>query len=192
VLKRGAISKDGWGKDNYCSDFSSAFSIHAETADRVVSVGSNCTGRCVFRCTIIARGNARLACVTSRTRRLMRSQPRSLLSIARLNKARSRTACAFWRKDPNGPDVLRFQRWFLADQLASESGAPIGAEPAEQSAMYWPEAPRSMARIVIGAALVPLGQRVAAPLLQAGVLGTEAAPGTDRSAGSFRRDMRPV
>src|SRR5688572_7861831 len=33
----------------------------------------------------------------SRTRRLTRSQPRSLLSMAKLNIARSRTACTFWR-----------------------------------------------------------------------------------------------
>jgi hypothetical protein len=38
--------------------------------------------------------------VTSRTRRPTRSPPRSLLSIARLNMARPRTACSFWRWMP--------------------------------------------------------------------------------------------
>lgn len=40
-----------------CSAFRFAFSIRAATAALVGSVNSNCTGRRVFRCTTIPRGN---------------------------------------------------------------------------------------------------------------------------------------
>src|ERR1700712_4988693 len=51
----------------------------------------NCTGRCVLCCITTARDATCSPWHTSRTLRLTRSQPRSLLSIPRLNSASSRT-----------------------------------------------------------------------------------------------------
>jgi len=50
----------------------------------------DCTGRWIFCCMTVVRGATREPWQTSRTRNLVRSQARSLLSIARLNIARSR------------------------------------------------------------------------------------------------------
>jgi hypothetical protein len=60
------------------------------TLSRVCSVIPNCTGRCVFCCMTAARGATREPRQTSPTRSFVRSHARSLLSIARLNIARSR------------------------------------------------------------------------------------------------------
>src|SRR5580704_2996532 len=60
---------------------------------RVCSVISNWTGRPVLCWTIVARSLTWGPMAMSSTRRLTRSQPLSLLSIARLNIARSR----LWR-----------------------------------------------------------------------------------------------
>ena len=50
------------------SDLRAARLIQAATASRVVSVISNCTGRWVFCCMMIARADTRPPCDTSRTR----------------------------------------------------------------------------------------------------------------------------
>lgn len=57
---------------------------------RVCSVISNCTGLPVFRWITVPRSCIRLPTHTSLTRSRTRSQPRSLLSTARLKSARSR------------------------------------------------------------------------------------------------------
>lgn len=72
------------------------FSIHAVSDCRVCSVISNCTGQRVLCYMTMARGSAALPWATSKTRKLTKSQPRSLLSIARLNSAKSRACPASW------------------------------------------------------------------------------------------------
>jgi len=65
------------------------------TKDSLVCwVISNWTGRLVFCCNTIVRDITLVPCATSRTLSFTRSQPRSLLSIARLNKASSFVALA--------------------------------------------------------------------------------------------------
>jgi hypothetical protein len=64
--------------------------IHPITACRVGSVISNWTGRRVFCWSTSARVAMIWPWQTSRTRSCIKSQARSLLSIAKLNKARSR------------------------------------------------------------------------------------------------------
>jgi len=59
---------------------------------RVCSVISNCTGRWVFCCRTMALRATESSCAISCTRILTRSQARNLLSIAKLNNARSRMA----------------------------------------------------------------------------------------------------
>lgn len=59
-----------------------------------LSVSSNCTRRPVFRRGTVVRGRMRLPSSTSSTRSATRSQPRSLLWMARLNRARSRSRSA--------------------------------------------------------------------------------------------------
>jgi len=59
-----------------------------------------------------------------------RSQPRSLLSMARLNNARSRPAPLKLEPNADCPDLLRFQRAFLANQLAL---VPWASRKAHQS-----------------------------------------------------------
>jgi hypothetical protein len=68
--------------------------IHTSVLALVRSVISNCTGRCVFCCMIVARADTRKPRQTSDTRNLVRSHARNLLSIARLNIARSRVFAA--------------------------------------------------------------------------------------------------
>src|SRR5438552_10239888 len=63
---------------------------------RVCSLSSNLTGRPVFFCRTVARSAVYPPAATSSTRIAMTSQPRSLLSIARLNRARSRTRPSIW------------------------------------------------------------------------------------------------
>ena len=60
------------------------------TSGRGRSVSSNLTGRPVFFCRTVARSTAYPAGATSSTRSATTSQPRSLLSTARLNNAKSR------------------------------------------------------------------------------------------------------
>lgn len=72
--------------------------IHSEIDSRVEAVISNCTGRRVFCCMIIARDPTRPPFETSDTRSLSKSQARSLLSIARLNNARSRCRLSICRR----------------------------------------------------------------------------------------------
>lgn len=74
------------GKRNW-SLRSRDFSSRAETANRVGSVSSNCTGHCVFLWITMARLSTWFPWVMSRNRNLTRSHPRSLLSMARLNMA---------------------------------------------------------------------------------------------------------
>jgi hypothetical protein len=63
--------------------------IHVASDIRVVSVISNCTGRSVFFCTICVRSRIRSPAWTSEVFSATRSHARNLLSIARLNNARS-------------------------------------------------------------------------------------------------------
>src|SRR5215207_5854147 len=63
---------------------------------RVCSLNSNLTGRPVFFCRTVARSAVYPPEATSSTRIATTSQPRSLLSIARLNIARSRVRPSIW------------------------------------------------------------------------------------------------
>ena len=65
--------------------------IHACTASRVSGVNSRSTGLPVFCWSTLARERIWSPWATSLMRRGTRSQPRSLLSMARLNSARSRS-----------------------------------------------------------------------------------------------------
>ena len=67
-----------------------ALSIQAVIASRDCSVIPDCTGLPVFCCWAMARQATTLDFEISLTRIFTRSLPRSLLSIARLKKARSR------------------------------------------------------------------------------------------------------
>src|SRR6266436_7578047 len=80
------------------------------------SVISNWTGRPVFFWTIVARCRTFTPEQTSSNRSLTRSQARSLLSIARLKITRSRLDRAISRRTRNGPNVLRLERFLLADE----------------------------------------------------------------------------
>ena len=59
------------------------------TASRVVSVISNCTGRCVFCCSTIARDATTRPWQTSRARSFAKSHALSLLSVARYPLSRA-------------------------------------------------------------------------------------------------------
>src|SRR5437879_1450166 len=63
---------------------------------RFCSLNSSLTGRPVFFCRTIARSAVYPPAATSSTRMATTSQPRSLLSIARLNMARSRARPSIW------------------------------------------------------------------------------------------------
>jgi hypothetical protein len=67
-------------------------------AARVCSVISNWTGLPVFCWITVARSRIWPPTHTSLTRSRTRSQPLSLLSMARLNKARSRLRCSSWSR----------------------------------------------------------------------------------------------
>src|SRR5450631_1376352 len=69
---------------------------NSSTAWRVCSVNSNRTGRPVFFWRTVARSAVYPPAATSSTLIATTSQPRSLLSIARLNIARSRTRPSIW------------------------------------------------------------------------------------------------
>src|SRR5260370_14419998 len=69
---------------------------YSSTAWRVCSVNSNRTGRPVFFWRTVARSAVYPPAATSSTLIATTSQPRSLLSIARLNIARSRTRPSIW------------------------------------------------------------------------------------------------
>src|ERR1700694_514140 len=66
------------------------------TAWRVCSLNSNLTGCLVFFWRTVARSAVYPPAATSSTLSATTSQPRSLLSIARLNMARSRTRPSIW------------------------------------------------------------------------------------------------
>src|SRR3954468_6386183 len=72
-------------------------------ASRVWSVSSNLTGRPVFFCLTVARSIAYPFGAMFSTLRATTSQPRSLLSIARLNMARSRVRP--WTTATNDPQA---------------------------------------------------------------------------------------
>ena len=72
------------------SDFKWKCSIQAYRDFLIWSVISKCTGKPVFYCVMIARAMIWFPWEIYRNLSLTKSQPRSLLSIARLNKARSR------------------------------------------------------------------------------------------------------
>src|SRR5216684_969962 len=63
---------------------------------RVCSVSSNLTGRPVFFCRTVARSAVYPLAAISSTLIATTSQPRSLLSIAKLNMARSRARPSIW------------------------------------------------------------------------------------------------
>src|SRR2546423_5574002 len=63
---------------------------------RVCSLNSNLTGRPVFFCRTVARSAVYPPAATSSTRMATTSHPRSLLSIARSNIARSRLRPSIW------------------------------------------------------------------------------------------------
>ena len=63
---------------------------------RVCSLISNLTGRPVFFCRTVARSAVYPLAATSSTRMATTSQPRSLLSIAKLNMERSRARPSIW------------------------------------------------------------------------------------------------
>src|SRR5260370_28887706 len=69
---------------------------YSSTAWRVCSLNSNLTGCLVFFCRTVARSAVYPPAATSSTLIATTSQPRSLLSIARLNIARSRLRSAIW------------------------------------------------------------------------------------------------
>lgn len=93
-----------------------AWSIHASRDCLVISVTSNCTGRCVLRCMTIARCMMLRPCAMSLTFKLSRSQPRNLLSIARLNSARS-LACSI--------NCRRIQMAHISFNFKRLSGQPV-------------------------------------------------------------------
>lgn len=70
--------------------------IQASRTVRVCSVISNCTGCWVFCCITMARDDTCSPWAISRTRSLVKSQARSLLSIAKLKSAKSRVFSASW------------------------------------------------------------------------------------------------
>jgi hypothetical protein len=84
VCSSAAIRGPGSGRGNRPT------SARLVTTSRVDGVISNWTGRCVFCCSTIARSPTRSPWHTSRTRKLRRSQARSLLSMPRSNRASSR------------------------------------------------------------------------------------------------------
>ena len=79
---------------------------------------SNCTGRPAFRCTMIARSRTLPEIATSATEIATRSQARNLLSIARLNSARSRTAPDICRRVRMAQTSFGFNGGFLTDNAA--------------------------------------------------------------------------
>src|SRR5690348_6781603 len=89
-------------------------------ACRVCSVNSNLTGRPVFFCRTVARSTAYPLGATSSTRSATTSQPRSLLSIARLNiaKSRVRPSILHLQSGTDRPNMLWPQRRLLPDELA--------------------------------------------------------------------------
>ncbi len=78
---------------------------------------------------MVARSRTWPPTQTSLTRNRTRSQPRSLLSMARLNSARSRQRRSSWSSNADCPDLPRFQGAFLANQLAL---VPWGSRKAHQ------------------------------------------------------------
>ena len=90
--------------------------------DRVCSVISNWTGLPVFFWITVARSRTLPPTHTSSTRSETRSQPRSLLSIARLNKREIALPTLKLKPDPDCPDIFRLERALLADQAALVPG----------------------------------------------------------------------
>src|SRR5829696_1538434 len=84
---------------------------------RVCSLNSNLTGRPVFFCRTVARSAVYPPAATSSTRMATTSQPRSLLSIARLNMA-SRERGLQSEVSSDRPDVLGSQRRLCPRELA--------------------------------------------------------------------------
>jgi hypothetical protein len=79
-------------------------------------------GRPVFFWTTVARSRTLPPAHTSSILTQMRSQSRNLLSMARLNIARSRMRPKL-QANTNCPDVLRLQRTLLADQATLFQGS---------------------------------------------------------------------
>src|SRR5215475_8189555 len=65
---------------------------------------------------MVVRSRTRPPTLTSLTCSRTRSQPRSLLSIARLNKARLRARRSSWSRTPDRPHVPRLQRALLSNK----------------------------------------------------------------------------
>src|SRR5450631_1526945 len=90
----------------------------SSTAWRVCSVSSNLTGRPVFFCRTVARSAVYPLAAISSTLIATTSQPRSLLSIAKLNMARSRERGLDLEFGPDRPDVFGSQRRLRPGHLA--------------------------------------------------------------------------
>jgi hypothetical protein len=89
-------------REEELAGFFAAGSHMSSIAWRVSSVSSNLTGRPIFFCRTVARSTAYPLGATSSTLSATTSHPRSLLSMARLNIARSRvrrSICSLVRID---------------------------------------------------------------------------------------------
>ena len=100
------------------SDPNPACLIHFCAASRVAAVISNCTGRWNLCCITIARVATCSPWQMSRTLRLTRSQPRSLLSMPRLKKGELANPAFHLQANLKGPRCLDLERCLLGDDLA--------------------------------------------------------------------------
>jgi hypothetical protein len=93
-------------------------------------LNSNLTGRSVFFCRTIARSAVYRPAATSSTLMATTSQPRSLLSIARLNMARSRARPPIWSFVRIEQTCLGRSGGFAAVSFPLFHGIRLGAEVA--------------------------------------------------------------
>ena len=99
----------------------------SSTAWRVCSLNSNLTGRLVFLCRTVARSAVDPPAATSSTRMATTSQPRSLLSIARLNMARASAAFNLELRSDR-PDVFGSQWRLRPGQLPFVPRRSLGCD----------------------------------------------------------------
>src|ERR1022692_3437046 len=107
------------------SDFNPQFAIHADTASRVGSVISNWTGGRVFHWSTSARDVMVWPWQTSRTRSWTKSQARSLLSTAKLNRARSRYRLAICKRTRIAQISLGLKEVFWSTSLPLFHGSRV-------------------------------------------------------------------
>ncbi len=79
----------------------------------------------VFCWTMIARGFTEPPLTTSPILSFTRSQPRSLLSMARSSKARSLSRFSWSRKKPDRPDLLHLEGAFRSHEAACIPGSAV-------------------------------------------------------------------